>query len=264
MTSETPDVHALSGAYALDALTPDETAAFERHLQSCESCRAEVRSLREAGSTLAATVAEEPPDRLRASVLAGISQVRPLPPTGDQAAAAQPAAAPLATASPSPQVDELAVRRAARRPARWLVGVAAGLALLAGAATMRAVQLDRELQSVVAAGDDVTRVLTAPDATTATARATTGGRAAVVSSQSLGEAVLVTAGLPAAPAGSTYQIWYLNGSGAPVSAGFVPAGDRSAVVLQGDLAAASGVGVTVEPAGGSTAPTTTPILAVQV
>ncbi len=258
MTSETPDVHALSGAYALDALGPDEAAAFERHLQSCESCRAEVASLREAAGALADTVAAAPPERLRSSVLAGISQVRPLPPVDERAVITD------ATAASEPLVDQLADRRRTRRPSRWLVGVAAALALLAGAATVRAVQLDRQLQSVVASADDVTRVLTAPDATTSTARATTGGRAAVVASQSLGEAVLVTDGLPPAPAGSTYQVWYLHGSGAPVSAGFVPSGDRSALVLQGELAGASGVGVTVEPAGGSTAPTTTPILAVEV
>ncbi|HET7901837.1 MAG TPA: anti-sigma factor [Candidatus Nanopelagicales bacterium] len=243
----TPDVHALSGAYALDALTPDEAAEFEQHLASCEACRAEVASMREASGALADVVAEPAPEQLRASVLAGISAVRPLPPES----------------ADEPAKDELAQRRARRAP-RWLAAAAAILAVLAAGATVRAVQLDRQLQSVVAAGDDVTRVLTAPDATTATARATTGGRAAVVSSAALGEAVLVTDGLPPAPAGSTYQVWYLNGSGAPTSAGFVPSGDRSAVVLRGDLATATGVGVTVEPAGGSTAPTTTPILAVQV
>jgi len=243
----TPDVHALSGAYALDALTPDEAVEFEQHLESCEACRAEVASLREASGALAEVVAEPAPEQLRASVLASISAVRPLPPES----------------ADEPASDELARRRARRAP-RWLAAAAAVLAVLAGGATIRAVQLDRQLQSVVAAGDDVTRVLTAPDASTVSARATTGGRAAVVTSAALGEAVLVTDGLPPAPAGSTYQVWYLNGSGAPTSAGFLPSGERSAVVLQGDLATATGVGVTVEPAGGSTAPTTTPILAVQV
>jgi len=85
-----------------------------------------------------------------------------------------------------------------------------------------------------------------------------------VSSASLGKSVLVTDGLAPAPAGSTYQIWYLSDAGAPASAGFVPAGERSAVVLQGDLGAADGVGVTLEPEGGSPAPTTTPVLAVPV
>lgn len=258
MTSETPDVHALSGAYALDALTPDEAAAFEQHLESCEPCRTEVRSLREATGALADVVSETPPERLRGSVLAAIGEVRPLPPVGE------PTPAPTVRSDPDGAEVVALPDRARRRAPRWLVAAAAALALLAGAATFRAVQLDRELQSVVAAGDDVTRVLTAPDATTGAARSSTGGRAAVVASSSLGEAVLVTDGLPPAPAGSTYQIWYLHGTGTPTSAGFVPAGERSAVALQGDLTGATGIGVTVEPAGGSAAPTTTPIFAVEV
>ncbi|MFX7198000.1 zf-HC2 domain-containing protein, partial [Acinetobacter baumannii] len=43
MTSDAPDIHTLSGAYALDALEPDEAAAFEGHLDSCASCTDEVR-----------------------------------------------------------------------------------------------------------------------------------------------------------------------------------------------------------------------------
>ncbi|MFC6237892.1 anti-sigma factor [Longivirga aurantiaca] len=253
------DVHALSGAYALDALEPAESAAFEEHLESCASCRDEVRSLREAAGALALDVAETPPPSLRSSVLAGISQVRPLPPVGE-APVVEPAAR---TDAP---VDDLAAarERRTRRTSPWLVGVAAALALVAGGAVVRAVQLDNQLDSVSAQAAEVTAVLTAADATTTTASVTTGGRAAVVSSASLGKSVLVTDGMAPAPAGSTYQIWYLSDSGAATSAGFVPAGERSAVVLQGELAGATGVGVTVEPEGGSAAPTTTPVLAVAV
>jgi len=253
------DVHALAGAYALDALEPAETADFEEHLQSCGSCRDEVRSLRGAAGALAFDVAETPPPSLRSSVLAGISQVRPLPPVGDAPAVAQPAA----TTAPVDELFEASERRARRR-SPWLVGVAAALALVAGGAVVRTVQLNDELGSVSQQAAEVTAVLTAPDATTTSTGVTTGGRAAVVSSASLGKSVLVTDGLAPAPAGSTYQIWYLSDAGAPASAGFVPAGERSAVVLQGDLGAADGVGVTLEPEGGSPAPTTTPVLAVPV
>lgn len=249
------DVHALSGAYALDALEPAEAAAFEQHLESCATCREEVRSLREAAGALALDVEEAPPASLRSSVLAGISQVRPLPPV--DRSEPEKAAAP---------VDEVAAARSRRTRMRspWLVGAAAALALLAGAAVVRSVQLGSQLDSVSAQAAEVTAVLTAPDATTTSASVTTGGRAAVVSSASLGKSVLVTDGMAPAPAGRTYQIWYLSESGAPASAGFVPDGGSTAVVLEGDLAGASGVGVTVEPVGGSPAPTTTPVLAVAV
>ena len=74
------DVHALSGAYALDALDDIERAAFERHLAECAACRAEVASLRETAALIAETTAIEPPAALRSRVLAGIATVRPLPP----------------------------------------------------------------------------------------------------------------------------------------------------------------------------------------
>ena len=35
------------GAYALDAIAPDERAAIEAHLKTCESCRAELTAMRE-------------------------------------------------------------------------------------------------------------------------------------------------------------------------------------------------------------------------
>ena len=42
------DIHALSGAYAVDALDDIERARFEQHLAECADCRAEVAALREA------------------------------------------------------------------------------------------------------------------------------------------------------------------------------------------------------------------------
>ena len=55
------DIHALSGAYAIDALDDIERAQFERHLAECAECRAEVESLREAGGMLAEAVSATPP-----------------------------------------------------------------------------------------------------------------------------------------------------------------------------------------------------------
>jgi anti-sigma-K factor RskA len=249
MTSDAPDIHALSGAYALGALDADEAAAFQRHLESCASCRDEVRSLTEVTSSLADVVAAPAPDRLRTSVLAGISEVRPLP--------------PLVPAEPA-RTDEVAARRRVPRSTVWLRVAAAVLAVVAAGAVWRTVALTAQVDTITAAAADVSAVITAPDATTVTGSVSAGGRAAVVSSKQRGQAVLVADGLAPAPAGKTYQIWFLDSSGAATSAGFVPTGDHSAVLLQGDPGKASAVGVTVEPAGGSAQPTTTPVLAVQV
>jgi anti-sigma factor RsiW len=56
----TSDIHALSGAYAIDALDDIERAQFERHLAECAECRAEVDSLREAAGLLAPPPSRRP------------------------------------------------------------------------------------------------------------------------------------------------------------------------------------------------------------
>ena len=74
------DIHALSGAYAVDALDDVERARFERHLAGCSACQAEVESLVAAASELSVLTEVAPPASLRAKVLAEIATVRPLPP----------------------------------------------------------------------------------------------------------------------------------------------------------------------------------------
>ena len=74
------DIHALSGAYAVDAVDDIERASFERHLAGCPTCRAEVASLREASALLADAATTTPPPALRDAVLSDITRVRPLPP----------------------------------------------------------------------------------------------------------------------------------------------------------------------------------------
>jgi anti-sigma factor RsiW len=78
------DVHDLTPAYALDALDPVETEAYEAHLAQCDRCREELSSLRESATALAwATDAPAPPARLRAAILdeaaAERTNVVPLP-----------------------------------------------------------------------------------------------------------------------------------------------------------------------------------------
>ena len=50
------DIHALSGAYAVDALDPAERTEFELHLADCAACQAEVASFRETSALIAETM----------------------------------------------------------------------------------------------------------------------------------------------------------------------------------------------------------------
>jgi hypothetical protein len=72
--------HLLTGACALDALDQPQRLAFPDHLAGCSECLAEVVGLREAAALLSQVTALAPPPELRHRVLAGITQVRPLPP----------------------------------------------------------------------------------------------------------------------------------------------------------------------------------------
>ena len=68
-------------AYLLGALDPAEVAAFERHAEGCERCRAEARWLAPALQALPESVerVEPPPrlrDRLMAEVRADVAEVR--------------------------------------------------------------------------------------------------------------------------------------------------------------------------------------------
>lgn len=229
------DIHALSGAYAVDALDELERLRFERHLTACADCRAEVDSLRAAAAELSRLDAVEPPARLREGVMAQVHTTRPLPPVRDE----QPP-----------------VPRPWWRAPRWLAAAAAAVVLAAGGtvAALQPWQHPVEQQVTVAS-----RVLHAPDAQRTQKRLPIGGTATLVRSQSLGKAVLVTHRLPPPPADKVYELWLQTPKGVMKPAGLVSKGHQQTVVLEGDAATAVGAGITVEPAGGSPKPTTTPL-----
>src|SRR6476659_8621799 len=74
------DIHALSGAYAVNALDDVERAAFERHLADCEVCAAEVAGLSEAAAAMTHAVEVSPPPALRDRLMAQVATTRVLPP----------------------------------------------------------------------------------------------------------------------------------------------------------------------------------------
>jgi anti-sigma factor RsiW len=222
------DLHVLAGSYVLDAVGDQEREEFERHLPQCPSCDAEVRGLRETAARLALAAALVPPARMEQRVLAAARRTRQLPPL------------------PGP-------RRLARIPRRVItLAVAASVAVAAGFGVTQ-LTTQHQLRSVQS-GAAIARVLTAPDARARTAPTSAGGSVTVVASAALREAVISTTGMAAAPAGRVYQVWVMSGSGA-----------RSAGLLQGSTLLAAAVvpgdriGISVEPSGGSTHPTTTPV-----
>ncbi|NYI90102.1 anti-sigma factor RsiW [Amycolatopsis endophytica] len=224
-----PHLHLLSGAYALDALGPDERARFEEHLGACPPCRAEVAEFRATAARLAAAVTEEPPSGMKGGVLRRIARVRQ---------------------------SALRLWPRSRRPARIAVLVTAAAAVVAvvlgvqSAGEQRA-RFDAAQQHLA----EVNTVLGAPDAATRQ-DVDQADKARVVASRAQGRAV-VLADLPPLDPTRTYQVWLLG-----------PAGARSAGLLTADAphqwhplltplpADTNRVAITAEPAPGSVQPTT--------
>ena len=226
------DPHVLTGSYVLDATSAAEREEFERHLQNCPTCDAEVRGLRETAARLALACAVTPPARMEQQVLAATYRTRQLPPL--------PADRPRRE------------RRVPRFPRR--VAVLAAAASVAAAVALGITQLSAQHQLDRARDTAIARVVTAPDARVEAARTSAGGNVTVVTSAALHEAVVSTSGMASLPSSRVYQVWVMS-----------PSGARSAGLMHGSSLLASPVrpgdriGITVEPAGGTSKPTTTPI-----
>lgn len=227
------DIHLLTGVYALDAVDAQERARFDEHLADCPDCAEEVDSLREAAALLSEAVAVAPPATLRADVLAAADRVRPLPPV---------------------------VRRRSRPRQRVGLLVAAAAVMVAGAGAVVWEGLRGDTPAPGPAPTVAERVLTADDAEREVVDLGEAGRATVVRSVAEDRAVLVTEDMVAPPEGSVYQVWFQTPADDMVPAGVMEPVPDQTLVLDGPAARATAVGITVEPRGGSQAPTTEPIV----
>ncbi|MFJ4965084.1 Anti-sigma-K factor RskA [Streptomyces sp. ADI96-02] len=242
----TAELHTLTGAYALHALPETERREFERHLGDCAACAQEVRELSATAARLGLAAAEAPPRELRDRVLREITTVR------QEAPAAH--GGPVRTGSTG-------------RPGRWtafaLAACVAAAAALGGVAVWQnqvAQDARQEADQAQQRNRLVAQVLSAPDARTASGELAGGARGSVVVSRSENRAVFLASGMGRPPSGKVYQLWY-NDGGAMRSAGLMdPSASDDAVLLDGPVDRASGMGVTVEPAGGSAEPTSSPLV----
>jgi anti-sigma-K factor RskA len=245
------DPHTLAGAYAMDAVPEPDRSRFERHLARCDSCRQEVRGLREATAALAAATAVRPPAELRDAVLRRAGQTRPLPPAA--------APAPVAWA---PARDQRRPRGRPRLVAVVAVALAGALTVVALVAGVATYGMQGRLDQAQRRDHTVAAVLSASDAKMMSAHVSTGGTATVVMSHRERALVFTAADLGVLPPGESYELWLIGPAG-PRPAGLVDAsahGRMAGPMVVSGLAAGDSVGMTVEPAGGSPRPTSRPVL----
>jgi anti-sigma-K factor RskA len=238
------ELHLLTGAYAVDALTGDELDEFEKHLVQCPACAEEVRGLRETAARLGLATAIEPPPWMREQVLDATNRVRQLPPSGVR----------LITADGS---------RRRRRLSRRLPRAIAVTAMAAAIVVLAILQVGtrHQLQQAQSNNQTIASVLAASDAHIQLGSSTVGGTMTAVISEHDREAVVIASGMPTPGDARVYQLWVMSG-GSARSVGLLPGSGARATspVLADDVQPGDQLAITIEPAGGTKQPTTNPIV----
>ncbi|MEV7286437.1 anti-sigma factor [Streptomyces sp. NPDC093252] len=254
--------HSLAAPYALDALDPGERRRYERHLDGCARCAAEVRALTEDTVRLAWTTTDPAPEALRARVLAAVRT------TPQEPAPAHIPSLPSYVWGTRP--DEQGTRSGprgtrppperSRRPLLVPFATATAAAALVVAALFAA-QAGRAQDQLDAERDrarEIAHVLAAPDARAAVGPYTGGRRIAVIASAGEGRAVVTLSGDGAPPGGRVHQLWLMRPDAPPRSLGLFSA--DTPLAASGLDPTASSLAVTIEPDGGSPHPTGQPIV----
>lgn len=223
-----------AGAYVLHALTEEEAADYATHLHGCAECRHEVEQLRMVVDTLPIAAPQfAPPPELRDRIM---REVR--------------SEAELLRAA-GPELDRVPERR--ERRSWWhRVSLRPGVAaVLACSLLVLGIGAGALLES---GGGPATRTLPAQVAMTGARAAlhVTGDRAA-----------LLVDGMPSPRDGKVYQVWFVKADGRPIATHtlFNVRDDGHAnVQIDEPIDGVRKILVTAEPTGGSTQPTSQPVI----
>jgi anti-sigma-K factor RskA len=218
------EIKSLVAAYVLGAVPEDEQSAIRSHLITCDECMAEADSYSIATTALGDAVEPEA-----------------LPPGFEDR---------VLTRVTSERAGREPVRARRRLNLGWVVALSS--LLLAAALGAAYVNIRNDLA-------EQERLIASALARIDEGMTLEGeGRGAVVPAD--GETLFVATGLAAPPEDQTYQLWLL-GRTEPVSAGTFDVEDgRVLIEIDRPVAGFAGAAVTIEPAGGSAAPTTDPVL----
>lgn len=265
-----PDEAALlTGAYALNALEPDDRTRLEAALATSEELRTEVTGLSDTAVLLGLSSRPvDPSPQAKDALMALLDSTPQLSAQAETKAEAR--TAPDAAAVPSldaqRRIRSLAHSDAAPRSAhraegraraRWFSGRAAGVVAAAAAAlvigTVGGIAISNST-------DRLGQLQAADDIQTTEQAVEGGGTATVLWSEELHSSAVIVSDLPALDADEVYQLWYVDQAGDAVSAGTLDANGTRLQLLDGERGSDVVVAMSVEPSGGSEAPTTTPIM----
>lgn len=227
---------------AAGALEAGERGRLDAHLSSCEECRSELRELSDAAASLAYTVAPvRPPAAMRARIL---QSVRGVDPSEAKSRAVDPSELKGTRAVDPSESKGADLRGLLRRFSLWQIlgarpslafGTAAALAAVAALGITTVALLNRNsaltrevsqlydrlrdaqtettgVRTQLASARDLNEILSSPDARVTQLAGKGEGaraRATLAYERTTGRAVILTSGLPPAPAGKAYQLWLI-------------------------------------------------------
>lgn len=230
-------------AYALGALDADEAFALEAHLRTCDSCSAELASYRAIGDVLLTAVPpKRPPERLRQSLQARLPSAQK----------------PRRQLWPSFSFGQLAMA------AVMLLLVILNIFALTQIQALQRQQTQLAYQ--IQTGQAALAMLAYPD-TKSLPISGANIAGTILLDKEHNAAVLVAWNMPPLAENQTYQIWLIDPSGKRTSAGLFRPESGQPLTTQSifstqNISSYTGLGVTVEPAGGSSQPTGTRIFKV--
>lgn len=229
-------------AYALGALDAEDTAALAAHLQTCESCRIELASYLAINDSLLMAIPPQQPSpalrkRLQSRLPSAQKTPRPLFAWSLSQLALGAALVLLFVLNLVSFTQMRELQHQQINLVHQLQNNQVALAMLSYPGT----------QSLPINGENISGT--------------------VLLDRDRNTAVVVAWNLPDLPAGQTYQIWLIEPNGHRVSAGlFRPQANlpytTEPIFSNQDLSSFIGIGVTVEPAGGSDQPTGTRVFKV--
>lgn len=234
------DYKAMIPAHALSALDAEEARAMNQHLSECVECRNELADWENTAAALSlAADPVEPSTEVRDRIMSAIR--------ADGSAE---------------KIVEFPVRRSVWTSFGSLGAVAAAV-LFIGLIVWLVVlwQQNRAMKDEIARSTEFVKLLTAPGTRTTELAGTTfaSGATARLAYDKNGHAMLMASGLPPAPQGKEYQLWFIVGTKAPMPGKSFAPDDNGRGTLTDQVpqqAMDSAVfAITLEPAGGMPAPT---------
>jgi anti-sigma-K factor RskA len=230
-----------AGPWVLGALDEREAGAFAAHLEQCRACRHEVAELQGVADVLPMAAPQViPPPELKARVMAVVeSEAELLRAAGPEADGAAQARTPERQ-RPRGRPDWL--RRLRPVPVAVLATALLALGVVAGV--------------LLSGGDDTS------------SHPGFGPKGAQVALKVSGDrGTLDLQHMPAPPSGRVYQVWLVSGKAKPRPTHTlftVPSDGRARVEIMESLKGTDQVLVTAEPPGGSSQPTSPPVVGAKV